>query len=99
MAEARVPVDLEIPGGSMNVRFRVAAIALAAVSVGLAACGSTYYLVKDPESGREYYTTKVERSSHGTTFKDGKSLSTVTLQNSEIIEITKDQYRANTGAR
>ena len=83
----------------MNVRFRVAVIALAALSFGLAACGSTYYLVKDPESGREYYTTKVDRSSHGMTFKDGKTLSTVTLENSEVIEITRDQYRANTGAR
>jgi hypothetical protein len=83
----------------MNFRFRVAASALAALSLGLAACGGTYYLVKDPESGREYYTTKVDRSSHGTTFKDGKSLSTVTLQNCEVTEITKDQYRANAVAR
>jgi hypothetical protein len=83
----------------MNVRCRVAAIALVALSLGMAACGGTYYLVKDLESGQEYYTTKVDRSSHGMTFKDGKRLSTVTLQNSEVIEITRDQYRANTGAR
>ena len=84
--------------GNMNVRFRVAGIVLAALSLGLAACGSTYYLVKDPESGHEYYTTKVDRSSRGMIFKDGKTHSTVTLQSSEIIEISEDQYRANTGA-
>ena len=81
----------------MNVRLRFAAIVLAATPVGLAACGSTFYQVKDLESGREYYTTKVNRSSPGITFKDGKSRSMVTLQNSEVIEITKDEYGANTG--
>jgi hypothetical protein len=38
----------------MSVRFRFAAIVFAAMQLGLAACGSTYYLVKDAESGREY---------------------------------------------
>jgi hypothetical protein len=33
------------------------------------------------------------------TFKDGKTRSTVTLQNFEVTEITKDQYGASTGAR
>jgi hypothetical protein len=55
--------------------------------------------VKDPHTGREYYTTAVERSSGGIRFRDGKTQSTVTLQNSEIIEISKDQYRASAGAR
>jgi hypothetical protein len=81
----------------MNVRFRFAAIVLAAAPLGLVACSSTYYLVKDVESGREYYTTKLDRSNHAITFKDGKTHSTVTLQNSEVIEITRDQYGADTG--
>jgi hypothetical protein len=55
--------------------------------------------VKDPHTGREYYTTAVERSNGGIRFKDGKTQSTVMLQNSEIIEISKDQYRASAGAR
>jgi hypothetical protein len=83
----------------MNVRFLVATLVLATVPLGLGACGSTYYLVKDPHTGREYYATTVERSSGGIRFRDGKTLSTVTLQNSEIIEISRDQYRANAGAR
>jgi hypothetical protein len=84
-------------GGNMNVRLLFAALVLAATPLGLAACSSTYYLVKDVESGREYYTTKVSRSNTGITFKDGKSHSLVTLQNSQVIEITRDQYGADTG--
>ena len=83
----------------MNVRFRFAAIVLAAMTLGLAACSSTYYHVKDAESGREYYTTKLEHSGDAITFKDGKTRSKVTLQNSEVTEITKDEYGASTGAR
>jgi hypothetical protein len=83
----------------MNVRFLIATVALATVPLGLGACGSTYYLVKDPHTGREYYTTAVERSSGGIRFRDGKTQSSVMLQNSEIIEISKDQYRASAGGR
>jgi hypothetical protein len=83
----------------MSVRFRFAPIVLAAIPLGLAACGSTYYLVKDAESGREYYTTRLKHSGDAITFKDGKTRSTVTLQNSEVTEITRDQYGASTGAR
>ena len=80
----------------MNVRSRFAAIALAVASLGLTAC-TTFYLVKDPETGHEYYTTKVDHSNRGITFEDGKSRAEVTLQNSEITEITKTQYEANAG--
>jgi hypothetical protein len=83
----------------MNVRFRLTATVLAAMSLGLAACSSTYYLVKDAESGHEYYTTKLEHSGDAITFKDEKTRSTVTLQNSAVTEITKDEYGASTGAR
>ena len=34
----------------------------------------------------------MERSNGGIRFRDGKTQSTVMLQNSEIIEISKDQY-------
>jgi hypothetical protein len=83
----------------MNARFLIATFAPATLLLGLGACGSTYYLVKDPHTGREYYTTAVERSNGGIRFTDGKTQSTVMLQNSEIIEISRDQYRASAGAR
>ena len=40
----------------------LACLALAA-ALSLSACGSTYYMVKDPESGRQYYTTDIKHSS------------------------------------
>ena len=83
----------------MNVRFLIASFGLATATLTLAACGGNYYLVKDPHSGREYYTTAVERSNGGIRFRDGKTQTSVMLQNSEIIEVSKDQYRASTGAR
>ena len=81
----------------MCYRIRVV-LALTALTVGMAACSSTYYLVKDPQSGREYYTTEVKRSGDKVSFKDAKSMSQVSLSNSEVMEITADQFRANTGA-
>ena len=79
--------------------FRNARALLSAIASKFGACSSTYYLVKDPHTGREYYTTAVERPNGGIRFRDGKTQSTVMLQNSEIIEISKDQYRASAGAR
>jgi hypothetical protein len=57
------------------------------------ACGS-YYKVADPASGNLYYTEKVERNGSAVVFKDGRSGSQVTLQNSEVSEISKDEYKA-----
>ena len=65
------------------------------VATALAGCAS-YYRVTDPASGREYYTTQVEKSRDGgmVTFRDDKTKSDVTLQSSEIKEIAKSDYDA-----
>jgi hypothetical protein len=81
----------------MKVRHLIATVLVA--TLGLAACGGAYYLVNDPHTGREYYTRSLERSRGGVSFRDEKSRAIVTLQNSEIMEISHDQYRAHTGAR
>jgi hypothetical protein len=73
-------------------------VSLALVTLALTACSSTYYQVKDPVSGKEYYTTSIKRSGDTVQFKDARSLSEVRLQNSEIMQITKDQYKSKTGA-
>lgn len=65
------------------------------LSIGLlvTAC-STYYRVKDPATGDTYYTDKVQRESGGAAmFKDARTNAEVTIQNSEIMEITKDEYK------
>jgi hypothetical protein len=61
----------------------------------LAGCGGNYYRVNDPAGDRQYYTSDIEKTTAGAiTFKDEKSGSVVTLQSSEIKEISKDEFKA-----
>lgn len=61
----------------------------------LAGCGGHYYKVNNPVGDRQYYTTEIEQSKAGTiTFKDKKSGSKVTLQSSEVKEISEDEFKA-----
>ena len=62
----------------------------------LAGCGGNYYKVNDPAGGdKMYYTTEIDQSKAGAiTFKDKKSGSKVTLQSSEVKEISKEEYEA-----
>lgn len=72
-------------------------IALVFVMVGVG-CAS-YYKVTDPATGKDYYTETVERKGGGVTFEDVNTRATVTLQSSEVLEISKDQFKANTGKK
>ena len=70
---------------------------LAACAIaGLSACGS-YYRVTDPASGREYYTSDIDRDDTTVTFEDARTGEDVTLQSSEVGTISKDDYKAATG--
>ena len=62
----------------------------------LAGCGGNYYRVNDPAGGdRQYYTSDIKETRTGAiTFKDEKSGSVVTLQSSEVKEISKDEFKA-----
>jgi glycyl-tRNA synthetase (class II) len=61
----------------------------------LAGCGGGYYRVNDPGGTKEYYTTDIDETKTGAiTFKDEKSGSQVTLQSSEVKEISKDEFKA-----
>jgi hypothetical protein len=54
---------------------------------------TTYYRIIDQPTRRTYYTTDFDRTYSGAVrFYDEKSLSEVTLQSSEIIEITKNAF-------
>jgi hypothetical protein len=57
---------------------------------------ATYYRVTDPASGRMYYTTDISRRGSAVEFTDAKSGSSVILQNSEVKEISSDDYQKNT---
>ncbi len=61
----------------------------------LAGCGGNYYRVNDPAGDRHYYTSDIEKTKAGAiTFKDEKSGSMVTLQSSEVKEISEDEFEA-----
>jgi hypothetical protein len=55
---------------------------------------TTYYRITDQPTRRTYYTTDFDRTDSGAVrFYDEKSLSDVTLQSSEIVEITRDAFK------
>jgi hypothetical protein len=76
---------LSIPG---------AAVGATACTVLLAACsGGSYYMVRQPGAATPYYTTGIERAgNYAVQFKDGKTGSAVSLQDSEIKAISKEEY-------
>jgi hypothetical protein len=56
---------------------------------------TTYYRVTDQSTRRTYYTTDFDRRDSGAVqFYDAKSRANVTLQSSEIIEISKDAFKS-----
>jgi hypothetical protein len=56
---------------------------------------SSYYMVNDPAGAKLYYTTDIDKTKAGAiTFKDEKSGSVVTLQSSEVKEISEDEFNA-----
>ena len=56
---------------------------------------SHYYRVTDPGSGKSYYTQDIHEGRGGAVkIKDDRTQSTVTLQSSEIREISAEEYEA-----
>lgn len=70
------------------------------VMLALAAAGCTsYYIVKDPASGKTYFTNEIEEMRGGAVkLKDEKSGAVVTIQNSEIREVDSGEYKAKLNA-
>lgn len=71
---------------------------LCALAMITAGCKS-YYRVTDPASGKTYYTTEVNETGRAgaVKIKDEKTGSTVTLQSSEVKEISEDEFNAELG--
>jgi hypothetical protein len=79
----------------MNTKSLVAVGVISSFLV-LGGC-TTYYKVSDVSSGKVYYTTDIEdKKSGGSTFQDASSGATVTLQSSEVIEVSSDEFKKNT---
>jgi hypothetical protein len=66
----------------------------------LASCGG-YWMVTDPNTKNVYYTEEVEqsKSTGAVKFIDAKTGNSVNLQNSEVKEITKDEFKAAMGKK
>lgn len=63
----------------------------------LMGCGS-YFKIIDPSTKNEYYTQEMKESKSGATkFIDAKTGSEVTLQNTEVKEISKDEFNKGIG--
>jgi len=61
----------------------------------LGGCAGDYYRVNDPAGDKLYYTTDIDRTKSGViTFKDKKSGSKVSLQSSELKQISKEEFEA-----
>lgn len=75
-------------------RLAMAAV-LASVLGALSGCTS-YYRVTDPGTNRVYYTTDLERGHNGTiAFRDARTGNEVTIQNSEVAKVTKEEYETS----
>ena len=69
---------------------------VAAAGVLMLAAGCThYYKVNDPAGNKDYYTTDIETAKSGAVkLKDEKSGAVVTLQSSEVKEISEKEFEA-----
>src|SRR5688500_4733115 len=68
---------------------------VAGILVGVGGCGPTYYRVTDPTTSRAYYTTELKNKDGGSVqLRDANSGRTVTLQNSEVQKVTREEYES-----
>jgi hypothetical protein len=67
---------------------------LLACTLCLATASCTmYYKVTDLNTGQQYYTSNLRQKGNGAaTFTDGRTGNTVTLQNTEVKQIKKQEY-------
>jgi hypothetical protein len=70
--------------------------ALVAIALPLVACHS-YLEVTDTQTGKSYYTRDVDHEDGRLRFKDEATGARVNLGNSEVHEVTREQYRNATG--
>jgi len=63
--------------------------------------GRRLFQLTDPGSGKTYYTTKIDNAGRAgaVKIKDEKTGSVVTLQSSEVKEISEDEYEAGLKAQ
>ena len=74
---------------------------LGGLTIVVAGCSDNHFRVTDPTSGNAYYTTKVSDAGKGgaVKIKDEKTGSIVTLQSSEVKQISEEEYNAGMVAK
>ncbi len=73
-------------------------VVILCVAFAVGGC-ATYYKVTDPTSGKIYYTKHIAYARSGALkLKDARSESLVIIQNSEVKEISKEDYKAGLSA-
>jgi len=65
---------------------------VAVVMLCTSCAANTYFQVTDPGSGKVFYTQEIKRNGSAVEFRDAKTAGVVTLQNSEIVQITQQAY-------
>lgn len=65
---------------------------IAAVGLVVLAGCTNYYQVTDTSNGKQYFTTQVNHKSGATMFKDGKTGNQLTIQNTEVKTIKKEEF-------
>ncbi len=65
--------------------------------LGLSVGCSSHYRVHDTATDTTYYTKGVKHKGGAVRFTDAKTGDSVNIQNAEITEITKNQYKSATG--
>ena len=65
-------------------------------SLFLATGCANYYRVTDPASGKVYYTKDINRRDGGAiSLKDAATGDQVTLQNSQVAKVSKEEFETN----
>jgi hypothetical protein len=84
----------------MRIRFFIHWMLCGLAFITLAGC-TKYYRVTDPGSGKSYYTTKVSEAGNtgAVKIKDAKTGGTITLQSSEVHEISEQEFKARAAER
>ena len=63
------------------------------------ACGSAkYYMVKDPSTGKVYYSESIKKEAGAVTLTDARTSAAVTIQNSEVTELSEQSYKEGLAA-
>ena len=77
------------------MRFRtIARLGICFLFLFAAGC-TTYYRVSDQATGRVYYTTDYDRTDSGAVvFEDAKTRHKITLQSSDINEVSRTDFEA-----